>query len=218
MRAVRADGDVFGIGAVMLAEADAFRAGAGAEGGVAALAGVADAALDIGEAGDALAGLEPALEGGADLDDFAREFVAHHAADGEGRDRMRLGHVEVGAADAAVMDLEQQLVRLGPDVVDGFDFELAVWAFEDGGAHGVFLVRCCYAREQTGARWPPQEGDWRGKHRLDILGYKAYILRSGWSRGVRRRRAGTWISLERRPARGGIFRFSFGFCHGRGVG
>src|ERR1043166_2644951 len=70
------------------------------------------AAADIGKARDAIAGF-PAVRGSfAGGDHLAGKFVAHDRAEGQRHDAGRPGHVQVGAADAAIFSLSGS-VRAG---------------------------------------------------------------------------------------------------------
>ena len=74
---------------------------------------------------------------GAELGDFARPFHAEHGADAAGRAmHMALGHAEIGAVEAAGMDLDQHLRALRRRFCDVGDFG-AVGAV-DIGFHGLF--------------------------------------------------------------------------------
>src|SRR5262249_5351320 len=139
-----ADAHVFGIGAVALTEADSNAFLADAEAGAGSAAAGALAAINVGQAGDALAGLPLAFDGGADLDDLAGEFVAHDAAAGQRLDRGRLGHVQVGAANAAVLNFEDEIGRPAFGVGNCLDNERFARFLEDGGAH---------SRIPTGLAW-----------------------------------------------------------------
>src|SRR5437868_10621903 len=100
MRAGCADAHELGVSAVTLAQAhaDAFFADAEAAAGVAAAGALA--AINVREARDALADFPLVFDGGADLDNLACEFVPHHTAAGKRLDRCRLGHVQIGPANA----------------------------------------------------------------------------------------------------------------------
>src|SRR4051812_27837933 len=106
MRAGGADAHELGIGAVALAQTDANAFFANAEAGAGIAATGTLAAIDVREAGDALASLPQTFDAGTNFHDFAGELVAHNAAAGQRLDRGRFGHVQVGAADAAVLHLE----------------------------------------------------------------------------------------------------------------
>ena len=72
------------------------------------------------------------------LGDFARPFHAEHGADAAGRAmHMALGHAEIGAVEAAGMDLDQHLRALRRRFCDVGDFS-AVGAVHIG-FHGSSL-------------------------------------------------------------------------------
>src|SRR5207244_10018286 len=75
----------------------------------------------------------------AKLGDFTRPFHAEHGADAAGRAmRMALGHAEIGAVEAAGMDLDQHLRALRRRFCNFGDFG-AVGTI-DIGFHGLFSL------------------------------------------------------------------------------
>ena len=101
---VGAEAAVDAVAAVLLALAQRLPAGAAVFAGAACRPqpGVADLVADL-----------DAFRIGPELGDFARPFHAEHGADAAGRAmHMALGHAEIGAVEAAGMNLDQHLRAL----------------------------------------------------------------------------------------------------------
>jgi len=97
----------------------------GADVGVAAPAGGADAAGRERPNGDAVA-RRPALDPGADGRDGARAFVADHLREFDAVVHVAVEQMEVGTADSAVGDLDLDLARGGGDGDAGSDGDCPV--------------------------------------------------------------------------------------------
>ena len=79
------------------------------------------------------------LASGPEFGDFARPFHPEHGADAAGRAMdMALGHAEVGAVEAAGVDLDQHLRAFRRGLCNVGDFG-AIGAV-DIGFHGVLLL------------------------------------------------------------------------------
>ena len=108
MAAARADAHIFGVsaGALAQADADAFAADAAR---VEIGARQMFTAANIRKARKPVAGLPQMFDGVAHLDHFAGKFMAHHRTCRQRHNRLGFGHVQIGAADAAVLHLEDQI-------------------------------------------------------------------------------------------------------------
>ena len=98
------------------------------------------AAADDGETGQPIARLPQMLDGTADLDHLAGEFVAHDRAERERHGRRRLRHVQVRAADAAILYFQDDVVRARLGIGDRFDDERLGHFLEHGGTHGASSI------------------------------------------------------------------------------
>ena len=97
----------------------------GADVGVAAPAGGADAAGRERPDGNAVAG-RPAVDAGADGGDGARTFVADHLRELDPVVHVAVEQMEVGTADPAMGDLDLDLARGGGDGGAGSDGDCPV--------------------------------------------------------------------------------------------
>ena len=71
----------------------------------------------------------------AGFHDLAREFMAQNRAVGHD-ENAGVGRVQVGAADAAIVDLENDLPRSGLGLGDVLDGQRSAQFMEYGGFHG----------------------------------------------------------------------------------
>ena len=127
--------DVFGEGPGAV---DADSAGEGAEMAAAGEAVATASADDVAFAGDEVAGFE-VVDVGADLGDFADEFVADDEGDGDGflRPGVPVVDVEVGAADAGLEDADFDVVDAGFGFGDVLEPETFFGVRLDQGFHFV---------------------------------------------------------------------------------